>query len=63
MCGLLEGQPIDKWRSRSRQTSDLNSGEFSYIRQLFLRQPLLEGQAIDGETQSRRAPGVEAQGE
>ena len=30
---------INKWRSRSRQTSDLNSGEFSYIRQLFLRRP------------------------
>ena len=28
---------INNCRSRSRQTSDLNSGEFSYIRQLFLR--------------------------
>ena len=31
---------INKRRSRSRQTSDLNSGEFSDIRQLFLRRPL-----------------------
>ena len=30
---------INNCRSRSRQTSDLNSGEFSYIRQLFLRRP------------------------
>ena len=28
---------INNCRSRSRQTSDLNSGEFSDIRQLFLR--------------------------
>ena len=36
---LAKDRRINKWRSRSRQTSDLNSGEFSYIRQLFLRRP------------------------
>ena len=34
-----KGRRINNCRSRSRQTSDLNSGEFSYIRQLFLRRP------------------------
>ena len=36
---LAKGRRINKCRSRSRETSDLNSGEFSYIRQLFLRRP------------------------
>ena len=45
---VTKGRRINNCRSRSRQTSDLNSGEFSYIRQLFLRRPLVTRSVSEG---------------